>query len=113
MAAAGAVMLAAAGGVLEHQNETVANVQAQERAVAFEKASIEKGFPARESIPLNAFYAVDEYKSILGETWSMPFVPGADSEQEKMIESIAQKHGVTKRDFAQALRYKLSDAGLE
>ena len=75
--------------------------------------SVEAGFPARESIPLEAFYAVDEYKSILGETWTLPFVPGAESEQERMIESIAVKHGITKNDFAQAFRYKVNDEGIE
>jgi len=112
MAAAGAAMLIATGAALENQNESVAEVQAQEHSQEFEKSSIEAGFPARESIPLEAFRAVDEYKSILGETWTLPFVPGADSEQEKMIESIATKHGVSKNDFAQAFRYKVNDAGI-
>lgn len=114
MAIAGAAMLAVAGGaILENHKSDVAETQTQEHLLAFEKSSVEAGFPTRESIPLEAFYAVDEYKSILGATWSIPFVPGADSEQEKMIEHLAQKHGVSKNDFAQALRYKFNDAGIE
>ena len=114
MAIAGGALLAVTGGVmLENHKDDVSERQRQEHSQAFERTSVEAGFPARESIPLDAFRAVDEYKSILGETWSVPFVPGANSEQEKMIEHIAQKHGVTKKDFAQAFRYKVNDAGLE
>lgn len=114
MAIAGAALLAVTAGTMyENDQDATQESKRTESAQKYEAKSVKEGYPMRESIPPGAMLAVEEYKSILGATWSIPFVPGADSEQEKMIESIAQKHGVSKNDFAQALRYKFSDAGIE
>ena len=103
--------LVAAGALYENYNDTTDQLQAPEYSqVVPESASeISLTLRARESIPLEAFVAVDEYKSILGETWSERSVPGSDSEQERMQQAIAQKHGVSQKDFAQAFEWKLRD----
>lgn len=102
--------LVAGGAAYENHNDAVGANAALERAHTIEHIA---GLPARESIPLGAFLAVDEYKSILGETWSIRSVPDSDSEQDRMQASLALKHGVSPRDFAQAFEYKLRDEGLD
>lgn len=98
--------LVAAGAAYENHNDAVEGESAHSiEAIA--------GLPARESVPLEAFYAVDEYKEILGETWDLRSVPGSDSEQDRMQASLALKHGVSVVDFKNAFEYKLHDAGLE
>ena len=102
--------LVAAGAAYENHNDAVEGEQALDRAHSIEVIA---GLPARESVPLEAFYAVDEYKEILGETWDLRSVPGSDSEQDRMQASLALKHGVSVVDFKNAFEYKLHDAGLE
>ena len=101
--------LVAAGGAYEHHHDAVLEAQTLEHSQTIEHTA---GLPARENIPLEAFSAVDEYKSILGDTWSLRSVPGSDSEQDRMQAAIATKHGVSVKDFAQAFEWKLRDAGM-
>lgn len=102
----------AAGAVYENYNDTADQIQGPEYSQTAPESAYAASLTLRawESIPLEAFAAVDEYKSILGETWNLRSVPGSDSEQDKMQETIAQKHGVSQKDFAQAFEWKLLDA---
>lgn len=112
VALVGAALAAGVAGVaLENDsNDSALQAQAEAHTQMIENAA---ALPARESIPLNAFYAVDEYKEVAGNTWEFRSVPGSDSEQDKMQAAIAQKHGVSLEDFKNAFEYKLRDAGLE
>lgn len=103
--------LVAVGAAYENHDDTSNQSQAPEYSQTVPESAYEISLTlrARESIPLEAFHAVDEYKSILGDTWSERSVPGADSEQNRMQQAIAQKHGVSQKDFAQAFEWKLRD----
>ena len=98
--------LAVAGGAyVNHRDETLER-QAMEHSLTVENT---QGLKAREEIPLEAFYAVDEYKSVLGNTWSIPSVVGGESEQDKIRAVIAEKHGVSVNDFEDAFEWKVRD----
>lgn len=98
--------LVAAGGAYVNHRDDALERQAMEHSLTVENT---QGLKSREDIPLEAFYAVDEYKSILGNTWTVPSVLGSDSEQDKIRAVIAEKHGVSVQDFEDAFAWKIRD----
>ena len=66
----------------------------------------------RESIPLDAFFAADEYIAkhhrLLNDD-GVPLTKEDSNARDVEFKAIAQKHGVSEIDMLQALRHKMVD----
>lgn len=112
---AASVALATAGGVYvanEHDGHVGAEGQNQiSQPIAINETLSDPSqyLAPRESIPLNAFFAADEYIEQYGISGEMPADPTVAEKMDNDMKEIAKTHGVTPIDLVQALRWKMLD----
>lgn len=108
-----ATALAVAGGAYvanEHESGRVADVVESSQSAG---KNVDWGtyLAPRESVPLEAFSAADEYAGRYGLNMEVPADPHESDKRDAEMKQIAKAHGISDIDMLQALRWKMRDAG--